>query len=138
MVVRTATEIDFLFCQQCSCSQSFFGVLILRDNDLKILSSSLSYIIMTKKKKILRSCPFLLHQYQHTNTAKKCMKHRACLMAICHLSVTECKNIWPSDNYLLLLFHVGTSDRARSNQTSTKDYRAVIKHSGSFHINLPS
>lgn len=58
------------------------------------------------------------------------MKHKAYMMAISHLSVTECKNIWSSDNYLPLLFHVGTSDTVRRNQRSIKDYRAVIKHSG--------
>lgn len=58
------------------------------------------------------------------------MKHKAYLMAISHLSVTVYKKIRTSDNYLLLLFHVGTSDTARSNQRSTKDYRAVMKHSG--------
>lgn len=58
------------------------------------------------------------------------MKHKAYLMAISHLSVTLCKKIQSSDNYLLLLFHVGTSDTARSSQRSTKDYRAVTRHSG--------
>lgn len=68
------------------------------------------------------------------------MKHKAYLMAISHLSVTVRKKIQSSDNYLLLLFHVGTSDTARSNQRSTKDYRALeaaTKHSGTQAVFTP-
>lgn len=53
IVVRSATEIDFFFCQQCSCSPSCFRVLILRDSDLKTLSYSFFNIIMTKKPEIM-------------------------------------------------------------------------------------
>lgn len=74
IAVRTATEIDFFFCQQRSCRQSCFGILILRDSDLKILFYSGFYTIITKNPWILRSCPLLLHQYEHINTAEECLK----------------------------------------------------------------